>query len=270
MNVLINQYTSTLEINFSPSVSLETRRSLICLFLSSSSKFIQQSNEQYGTNSTTCYRSLLLLLPFLFGGFEFLNGQLVIPRLHGSNRLGWYFQRLLSNAGFCTLRLQSCRSAQDYPTIQIAPTRVSLYRYIQCPLVEGLSGHQDVLSLGLQYFTKIVGTYVRQLKQYNLCLRSEIVMGDSVGLDLDLLGSLLLDGPDHNNTYHAYSGSRIINCLHRCYGKALTSDIWELFGVDHCACLQVPSFPLEAEIPEIGSEHDEDSEGEDDEGFWEL
>ncbi|AAY90037.1 P0 protein [Chickpea chlorotic stunt virus] len=270
MNVLINKFTSNFEINFSPSLSLATRRSLICLFLANSSEFIKISNERDGTDKSTCYRSLLLLLPFLFGSFEFFGDQLVVPWNGGNNRHHGLFQRLLTNTRFCTLRLQPGREARYNPSIQITPTRVELYRYIQSPLVEGLSGHQDLLSLGLHHFTKLVGAYVRQLERNNFCLRSEIILGDSVDLDVSHLGILLMDGSDHNNTHHAYSGSRVINCLHRCYGQALTSDIWELFGVDYCPCLQVPSFPLEAEIPEDSFQFDEDSEGEDDEGFWEL
>nr|UYL94424.1 MAG: P0 protein [Chickpea chlorotic stunt virus] len=268
MNVLINKHTSSFEITFSPSISLEDRRRFLAALLVQSSKYIALSNTIDGTNKLLCYRSLLLLLPFLYGGFEFLGGQLVIPTGRSrpeDNRLRGHFYGLLANGEFCSLRTQ--RSARTYPSIQIASTGVDLYRNIRHSLVEGLSGHQDKLSLGLHNFTTLVGVYLQQLERDSLCLCSEINVVDSVGLDLDNLGSLLMDNSNPYYTHHAYRGSRIVNCLHRCYGKAFTLDVWELFGVGSCPCFQVPRLPMEAEIPE---DDYESSEGEDDEGFWEL
>nr|UHS71625.1 MAG: P0 protein [Polerovirus sp.] len=270
MNFLINNQNSRIELKFSNSLSLDTRRSLTALFLISAEQYLQISHEQHGTQSNVAYCSLLVLLPFLLGGFNFRDGKLVIPSSGRSHRHHELFRELLAEREFCILSSSENGAAELYSSNPNSCRRANLYRLTYSSLAEGLPRHPEIFGYGTSYIQTLIGSYIRKIERGVFFLRPVFPMGDSLGLDLRTLGFLLLDGRGYNNQYHAYYSSRIVNVLHRIYGKSFTLAFWRLLQLDCGPCFQVPSLPMEAPITEGTCGQDTDDEGEDDEGVWEL
>ncbi|BAV90573.1 P0 protein [White clover mottle virus] len=269
MNFLINNQNSRIELTFSNSLSLDTRRSLTALFLISAEQYLQISHEQHGTQNSVAYCSLLVC-SFSTRGIQFPRWQTCHPLEFEKSPPLRALPRAFGEGEFCILSSSENGAAELYSPNPNSCHRANLYRLTYSSLAEGLPRYPEIFGYGTSFIQTLIGSYIRKIERGVFFLRPVFPMGDSLGVDLRTLGFLLLDGRGYNNQYHAYYSSRIANVLHRIYGKSFTLAFWRLLQLDCGPCFQVPSLPMEAPIAEGTCGQDSDDEGEDDEGVWEL